>query len=248
MNAEPEIQLRLLDLQHIDSSLDQLGHRRRTLPELAEIAAAEARLAALADRVVAAETETSDLQRAQVKADLDVEQVRNRAAKDKELLDSGRVGSAKELENLQHEVASLAKRQSDLEDVELEVMERLEDARAALADLQDERAGLQVRHAELGQLRDTAFADIDAEASLARTERSRLAGGIAPELLSLYEKLRADNGGVGAARLFQGRCEGCRMQLTPVDLGRIRTAAPDAVLRCEECRRILVRTPDSGLA
>ena len=64
---------------------------------------------------------------------------------------------------------------------------------------------------------------------------------------ALYDKLRADNGGVGAARLYQGRCEGCRMQLTPVDIARIRDAAPDAVLRCEECRRILVRTSESGL-
>lgn len=247
MNAEPEVQLRLLDLQQIDSSLDQLAHRRRTLPELATLASVEERLAGLADRIVAAEAESSDLRRAQVKAEQDVEQVRNRAAKDKELLESGRVGSAKELENLQHEVGSLAKRQSDLEDVELEVMERLEDARAALRDLQTEQEQLQQRRAELEQVRDAACADLDGQAALARTERTRLAGGLSADLLGLYEKLRADNGGVGAARLFQGRCEGCRMQLTPVDLGRIRAAAPDAVLRCEECRRILVRTSESGL-
>jgi predicted nucleic acid-binding Zn-ribbon protein len=247
VDAEPEVQLRLLDLQQVDSTLDQLAHRRRTLPELAAIVEVEARLGGVGDRIVAAETEVSDLQRAQTKADQDVEQVRQRAAKDQELLDSGRVGSAKELENLQHEVASLAKRQSDLEDVELEVMEQLEDARGALAQLRADREQLQARTAELTQTRDAAFAEIDGAASLAQGERSRLATGLPTELLSLYDKLRADNGGVGAARLYQGRCEGCRMELTPVDIGRIRTAAPDAVLRCEECRRILVRTPDSGL-
>lgn len=247
MDAEPEVQLRLLDLQRVDSTLDQLAHRRRTVPEVAAIAEAEVRIGALADRIIAAETEVSDLQRAQLKADQDVEQVRARAAKDQELLDSGRVASARELENLQHEVVSLAKRQSDLEDVELEVMERLEDARGALTQLRAEREQLEATNAELARTRDEAFAGIDGEASLAQPERSRLASGLPADLLSLYEKLRADNGGVGAARLYQGRCEGCRMELTPMDIGRIRTAAPDVVLRCEECRRILVRTPDSGL-
>ncbi len=176
-----------------------------------------------------------------------MEQVRQRAARDTELLDSGRVGSAKELENLQHEVASLARRQSELEEVELEIMERVEDARAALSTLASDRDDLQTQLDAVIGRRDDAFGDIDGELTWARAERDRLAPGIPADLTALYDKLRADNGGVGAARLYQGRCEGCRMQLTPVDIARIRDAAPDAVLRCEECRRILVRTSESGL-
>ncbi|HET8971514.1 MAG TPA: C4-type zinc ribbon domain-containing protein [Candidatus Nanopelagicales bacterium] len=248
MNAEPEVQLRLLDLQAVDARLAQLAHRRRSLPELATIAELGARLAAIQDRIVAAQTECSDLDRAQHKADLDVEQVRTRSTKDQELLDSGRITSAKDLESLQHELASLARRQSELEDVELEVMERLEDARAALSDLTAERDRLQAELAVVEQSRDAAFADLDGDRSLAAAERDRLAPGIPAELATLYDKLRADHDGVGAAALRHGSCEGCRMQLTPVDLARIRSAAPDEVLRCEECRRILVRTPESGLA
>ena len=78
-------------------------------------------------------------------------------------------------------------------------------------------------------------------------ERARVLTEIPAELVTLYEKLRIDHNGVGAAALHQRRCEGCRMELTPVDIGRLRDAAPDEVLRCEECRRILVRTPESGL-
>ncbi|MFZ8926138.1 MAG: zinc ribbon domain-containing protein, partial [Candidatus Nanopelagicales bacterium] len=73
------------------------------------------------------------------------------------------------------------------------------------------------------------------------------ADGLPTDLLALYDKLRADNGGIGAAALHRGRCEGCRIELTPVDLGRIREAPETEVIRCEECRRILVRTPESGL-
>ena len=142
MIAEPAVQLRLLDLQALDSRLAQIEHKRRSLPQLATIADLEGRIAALRDRIVAGQTEVDDLERALAKAETDVEQVRARAAKDQELLDSGRVSSSRELENLQHEIASLARRQGDLEEAELEVMERLEEARGALGTLTTERDGL----------------------------------------------------------------------------------------------------------
>jgi predicted nucleic acid-binding Zn-ribbon protein len=245
--AEPAAQLRLLDLQALDSRLDQIAHKRRTLPQLATITELEGRLAALRDRIVASETEVDDLERALAKAEADVEQVRVRAARDQELLASGRVGSAKDLENLQHEVASLARRQGDLEDAELEVMEKLEDARSALGVLTAERDGLRAQLETAESERDAAWADADRDAEWVGGERGKVSPEIPGDLLGLYEKLRADHSGVGAAALHQRRCEGCRMELTPTDLGRIREAAPDAVLRCEECRRILVRTPESGL-
>jgi len=245
--AEPAAQLRLLDLQALDARLDQIAHKRRSLPQLATIADLEGRLAALRDRIVASETEVDDLERAQTKAEADVEQVRVRAARDQELLASGRVGSAKDLENLQHEVESLARRQSDLEDAELEVMEKLEDARGALGVLTAERDELRAQLQTAEAERDAAWADADRDGEWVGGERAKVAPEIPAELLKLYEKLRGDHNGVGAAALHQRRCEGCRMELTPTDIGRIRDAAPDEVPRCEECRRILVRTPESGL-
>jgi hypothetical protein len=247
VNAEPAVQLRLLDLQALDARLDQIEHRRRTLPQLAQIAELEGKYAGVRDRVVAGETEVSDLERVMAKAETDVEQVRQRAAKDQELLLSGRVGSAKELENLQHEVESLARRQSDLEDSELEVMEKLEDARAALATVTAERDAITADIDRLKAERDAAWADGDRDKEWVGSERTKVLPEIPSDLLALYDKLRADHNGVGAAALHQRRCEGCRMELTPTDIGRIRAAAPDEVLRCEECRRILVRTPESGL-
>ena len=246
MNAEPAVQLRLLDLQALDARLDQIEHRRRTLPQIAQIAELQARWNGVRDRVVAGETEVSDLERAQAKAESDVEQVRARARKDQELLDSGRVGP-KELSNLQHEIESLARRQSDLEDAELEVMEKLEDARGALAEVTAERDGITAEIDRLTAERDAAWAEGDRDKEWVTGERAKVVPDIPSDLLALYDKLRADHNGVGAAALHQRRCEGCRMELTPTDLGRIREAAPDAVLRCEECRRILVRTPESGL-
>ena len=247
MNAEPAVQLRLLDLQALDSRLGQLDHKRRTHPAIATITELDGRLTALRDRVVAAETEVADLERAVAKAETDVDQVRTRSAKDQELLLSGRVGSAKELENLQREVASLARRQGDLEEAELEVMERLEDARGALGSLVAERDALTAARDTAVADRDTAWGEGDRDREWVASERVKVVTEIPADLLALYDKLRADHEGVGAAALHQRRCEGCRMELTPTDIGRIRAAEPDAVLRCEECRRILVRTPESGL-
>jgi len=245
--AEPAVQLRLLELQALDSRLDQIEHRRRTLPQLATIADLEARLAALRDRIIAGETEVDDLERGLAKAETDVEQVRARATKDQELLDSGRVSSSRELENLQHEIASLARRQGDLEEAELEVMERLEEARGALGTLTTERDGLRAELDAATAERDESWSAGDRDKEWVGGERTKVLGDIPADLLALYEKLRADHEGVGAAALHQRRCEGCRMELNPNDIGKIREAAPDTVLRCEECRRILVRTPESGL-
>jgi predicted nucleic acid-binding Zn-ribbon protein len=247
VNAEPAVQLRLLDLQALDSRLDLIDHRRRTHPAIATITDLDARLAALRGRVVAAETEVDDLERGVAKAESDVDQVRVRSAKDQELLDSGRIGSAKELENLQREIASLARRQGELEETELEVMERLEDARGALAALVKERDELTAARDAAAAERDTSWAEGDRDREWVAGERVKVVAEISADLLALYDKLRADHDGVGAAALHQRRCEGCRMELTPTDIGRIRDAAPDTVLRCEECRRILVRTPESGL-
>ncbi len=247
MNAEPAVQLRLLDLQALDSRLDQIEHKRRTLPALATISELDTRLGALRDRIVAAETEVTDLERTLTKAEADVEQVRARSAKDQELLDSGRITSAKELESLQQEIASLARRQGDLEEAELEVMERLEDARTALGTLTAERDEITSARDTAVAERDAAWGDADRDKEWVGSERSKVLGDIPDDLLKLYDKLREDHNGVGAAALHQRRCEGCRMELTPTDIGRIRDAAPDTVLRCEECRRILVRTPESGL-
>jgi hypothetical protein len=247
VKVEPALQQRLLELQAVDSRLDQIDHQRRSLPALAVIAELDAQLSVLGDRIIAGETEVTDLQRAQTKAETDVEQVRARSDRDQELLNSGRITASKELENLQREVASLARRQSELEDVELEVMEQLEGAREYLGGLTAERDELMARRAVAIQERDAAFAKADAESVDLHADRADIAPHIPADLASLYEKLRADNGGVGAAALRQRRCEGCRMELTPIDIGRIREAAEDEVLRCEECRRILIRTAESGL-
>jgi uncharacterized protein len=247
VKAAPEAQLRLLDLQELDTALDRQARRRRTLPELAEIERVEERLTELRDAIVAAETEVADLDREQKKAEQDVDQVRQRADRDQQRLDSGQVSSARDLGNLQSEIASLHRRQSDLEEVVLEIMERREEAESRVGTLRAERGAAEAEFATLGERRTAAEREIDEETGATSAARVAVAKDIPADLLALYEKLRDQFGGVGAAALHRGQCQGCHLALNTVDLNRIRAAADDEVVRCEECRRVLVRTPESGL-
>jgi uncharacterized protein len=247
LNAAPADQIRLLDVQDLDVRLSQLDHRRANLPEHAELRKLSGQLDQQRDLLVAAETEVSDTAREQTKAEQDVDQVRRRAERDQQRLDSGAVTSPKDLESLQSEIVSLAKRQDDLETVVLEIMERHETAAARAKELASAVEGLERTAEELVRRRDAATAEIDAEAETARRERAAVARVIPEDLLKLYDKLRAQHGGVGAAKLYQKRCEGCRLELNITELNDVRAAPADAVVRCENCRRILVRTPESGL-
>ncbi|MBF6048268.1 hypothetical protein GO001_24145 [Streptomyces sp. NRRL B-1677] len=247
MNAAPADQIRLLDLQALDTRLGQLAHKRRSLPEHAEIASLEADLTQHRDLLVAAQTEESDTAREQTKAEQDVDQVRQRAARDQQRLDTGVGMSAKDLENLQREIASLAKRQGDLEDVVLEVMERRESAQERVTELTGRVSSVQAKVDDAVARRDAAVAGIDAEDASVTKEREIVAASVPADLLKLYDRLREKQGGIGAARLNQRRCEGCRLELDITELNEVRAAAPDQVVRCENCSRILVRTTESGL-
>jgi uncharacterized protein len=237
----------LLDLQATDLQLDQLAHRRGNLPEAAEARSLAVDHARLRDQEIAVATEIADLERDQERADADVEQVRQRKDRDRQRLDAGQVSSPKELESLQSEIVSLERRQGVLEETELDIMERLEDAQRRAAIIVADRTTIERQGRQVQGARDDAWAGIDDTIQAVRQERELIAGEIPADLLALYEKTRAERGGVGAVEIRQRRCEGCRITIDPADLNRIRAAAADLVVRCEECRRIQVRTAESGL-
>ncbi|GGW06697.1 hypothetical protein GCM10010264_29270 [Streptomyces globisporus] len=247
LNAAPADQIRLLDVQALDTRLAQLSHKRSSLPEHAEIEQLGSDLAQLRDLLVASTTEESDTAREQTKAEQDVDQVRQRAVRDQQRLDSGAVSSPKDLESLQREITSLAKRQGDLEDVVLEIMERREAAQERVAELTERVSAVQAKVDDATARRDAATAELDAEAATVTKDRQVVAEVVPADLMKLYDKLRVQQGGVGAARLYQRRCEGCRLELNMAEVGDVKAASPETVLRCENCHRILVRTAESGL-
>lgn len=233
-------QRRLLDVQDADTRIAQARHRRSHLPVLEQLAELAGRAEDLERARDVARIEASDINREVTKAEDDVRAVRTRAERDTARLNSGE-GTPKDLQALQAELELLAKRQADLEDIELEAMERLEAAEQRAAQADEQAQAIREQMTQLEAQRDQEWAAIDAEIAELEAGRAAAVDGLDAALLALYEKLRAANGGVGAASLVRGQCQGCHMSLNPVDLRRIESAPADDIVRCEECGRILVR-------
>lgn len=245
MNVEPPIQAKLLQLAAIDAELTRIAHRRTVLPEQQEVARFEAERNTHKDAAVAVEIAIEDLDRDIGKLESEVEAVRKREERDRGVLEAGSVG-AKQLSEIQHELGSLERRRSVLEDELLEVMERRE---ASAADYEHAGARLSSAEGELANAcrqRDEAVADLDAAQQRCESDRAALLGEFPDDLLAIYEQQRAAKG-VGAALLQARRCGACRIELDRTEIATITKTAPEVVVRCPECGAVLVRTKESGL-
>jgi len=188
-----------------------------------------------------------DLTAEQQKVDTDVEAVKARRVRDRDRMDQGLITNPKDLERMQHELASLERRIASLEDDELEVMERLEEAQAELAKLEGMVAEAEEQLSAVTAARDEKVAGLDEQLATLAAGRGPAASDLPADLLALYDRLRDQKGGVAAAELRARQCGGCRLGLDASELSRIKGLPDDEVVRCEECQRILVRTPESGL-
>jgi predicted nucleic acid-binding Zn-ribbon protein len=240
MKASKSAQEKLLALQALDSSLIQLEHKARNLPVSKVLDEKNLAFATARDLCVAAETEKSDIKHELSKSEIDVEQVVSRIERDEKRLASGQ-GSPKELEQLQHELGSLAKRRAELEEIELEVLVRIEALDQRISSLSKERDALHEEVIKFSREKEVALEEITRAINATMSDRQVLANDCEPELLALYEKIRASADGIGAARLHAGQCQGCNLTINAADLSKINALPDDEVVRCEECRRILVR-------
>lgn len=241
MKADPAVLKQLLALQQIDTHMDRLKYLRDTMPEAARARELSAQESTAGDELVRRRTELADLEREVRKYEGEVDKVRARAAKDSALLESGQVTTAKHLQDLQHEIASLARRQTELEDLELEMLEQVESAQRQVLAAETEHQAATAAAAEAVAARDAAMRTLAADFQESKVRRGALVPQIPAELLSLYERLRSDLGGLAVAEFENGQCTGCRLELIPADRAAIATAPLDEVVRCEECRRVLVR-------
>lgn len=241
MKADPTAQARLLDLQEVDTAVAQLKHKAATLPQIEQINGAKSKWAQVSEDHVRAETEYSDAERAQQRAEADLKPVRERLTKNQERIDSGAGLDAKALRQMVDEIGHLKQRVNDLEDAQLQAMEDLESATAERDRIGTERRELHTSIKSLMEERDAALRDIQADVATLETQRATIAVDIPADLLATYDKMVARLGGKGAALLDGRRCTGCGLEANAADFGKYQAAAVDEVIRCEECGRILVR-------
>jgi len=244
LKASPDDQALLLELQALDTKLQQLGHRAANLPELATIAGLATVRDGLRTTVAEATGAYEDAELELKRTEADVAVVEARVARDKERMQSS--ASVKDVAAFEQELAALAKRQSDLEDIELAVMESLDEKTKALSDARAQLEAVDAKIAEASAARDTALGALDGDKAAAVSERDALAARIPADLLALYEKQRARYG-VGASHLRGGVSSASGVALNSSDMTVVRAAAPDDVLLCPDSNAILVRTNESGL-
>jgi uncharacterized protein len=240
VKSSAQEQQRLIELQDLDLQLAQLDHQAKTLPVLKALAQAQEGHDSHQVLAIASATEKSDIEVELHRSESDVEQVVSRIAKDQQYVDSG-AASAKDLQNLLGELESLNRRKQELEEVELEIMVRIDEADSRRQEHERERDRFAAEVNKLSMERDATLAEIDANKSEIFARRESVASSISAELMALYQKIRESNGGIGAARLKDGKCDGCHLNINTVELARIKALPEDELVRCEECRRILVR-------
>lgn len=230
----------LLEVQRHDTRLDQLRHLMVELPARIERDRAVAAVATIDSAIVAEEGVQADLAREQRRLEDEISSIGDKRGQVETKLYSGSVTNARELQDLQEDGESLARRIRSLEDDELVIMEKLEPVEAKLTGLRADReeAARVLDGAEL-QL-TAAEAEIGVEVESETSARATAAVGIAGDLLSEYEKLRRNNGGIGVARLIGSQCGGCHLSLSAMEAARIRKLPAGSVVHCEECGRLLV--------
>ena len=240
MQASTEQQGLILELQLLDNEIMQANTKLKSLPEIEQLLHIEKRVTAANDELSVVKTESDQIALELRRGEVDVETVTDRIKKDEARLSSGNA-TPKELEQLQHEVETLKKRQESLEEIELEIMIRNDAVIARTNTLSTDLASLQTLKDEISGRLQSATDDINKVIADKNTSRSAVAGKIEKALLDLYEKIRGNGGGVGAAALVGNKCNGCNLAINAVEMDRIKSLAKDELLRCEECRRILVR-------
>jgi hypothetical protein len=240
VQASTEQQSLILELQLLDNEIMQSNTKLKSLPEIEQLLHIDKRITAATEEASVVKAETDQIALELRRGEVDVETVTDRIKKDEARLSSGNA-TPKELEQLQHEVETLKKRQEALEEIELEIMIRNDAVTARSSTLTTDLASLQTLKDEISGRLQSATNEINKVIADKNTARNLVTGKIEKALIDLYEKIRGNAGGVGAAALVGNKCNGCNLAINAVEMDRIKSLAKDELLRCEECRRILVR-------
>ncbi len=240
MKASPSDQRSILDIAGFDQQTNSLRYKAANLPELAELSSTTIKANNARDLRIAAETELNDVKRELLRAEGDVEQIVSRITRDEARLIGGSA-SPKELEQLQHEVGTLGARRAELEEIELEIMMRVDAINERITNLKAEEAEHAAVIADLEIRKENALTILHNDLDAIAKDRSETVNGIDKAFVDLYEKIRETTGGAGAAALSAGSCTGCNLSINAVEIKRMADLAEDEVVRCEECRCILVR-------
>jgi predicted nucleic acid-binding Zn-ribbon protein len=239
MKAKVESQILLLDLNSIDQSISKLDYQKKNHPQLMKITELTARVPSIEASIVENDSQITETKKEVSKAEIDVENISKRVQKDKERLASIET-SAKDLTQIQHEIGTLDSKQKELEEVQIEFLEIVEDLEHKKRGLQEILEQVKTEISELNIAIKADFEKANKEIATFSTERQTVISKVEKDLLDLYEKIRSEHG-TGAGLFGHGACNSCQIQISPSEINNINSTDPEEVIRCENCRCILVR-------
>ena len=229
---------RLLKLQALDSAVDRLVARARSLETGEDLAEARAEADVAENALGELGLQLDELDRDGSKLEHEIDSLDRKASEEERRMFDGSVANPKELDSIRHEVENLRKRKADREDELLVVMERRETLERRAEEARSKAEEMRAHVDRVGAESERELVSVRADLEAKSVERAAVVLEIDPEVLDLYESLRAQKRGVGAAALVDGVCQGCHEQLSAVELDKVKHS--DDVPRCEYCWRILV--------
>ena len=239
MRAANESQKLLIELSSIDQKITRLSNQKQNHPQLRKIAELTARLPSIEASIVENDSRINETKKERARAEVDVENIAKRVEKDNERLNSGET-SAKDLTQIQHEIGTLKSKQKDLEEVEISILEILEDLDHKKSGLQEILIQVNDEINQLNILIKGDFSKANSDIAVFTTNRNKVVAKIDKSLVELYDKIRLEHG-MGAGMFSHGMCSSCQIQISPAEIVKINALDPEEVIRCENCRCILVR-------
>ena len=238
MKANLQDQKRILELVELDLNLVRNSSDKSKLLAATDIQVASERTLALSDQLIDIRNKVGDLELELKRSENDLELVENRIARDNERLAT--TSSAKDAQGIEHELTTLAKRKSDLEDAELGTMEALEAVRAELLTAEIAKAEAEAELTSLRSALSTNTAELDSQRQDLSSKRTAHIGLIDPELAVAYQR-KADRG-VAVGKLIGRECGACRLSITATNLEEIVALPADEIAECPNCQAYLVRS------
>ena len=242
VKADPHDQLELLRLQELDTAIAQAARSIARPPQAEALAELAPVVAEVRGRRLGVVGELEDARAELTRIESDVSVVEARMTRDSERVQQ--TASVKDVAALEAELVALRKRRSDLEDIELAIMERIDVLESTVADIDAEATEAEGRVAQLETERDEAVKEFQRKRADAVADREAVAASLPADLVAVYQK-QYDRYGVGAARLVGGVSLGSNMRLSPSDLATVHAAADDEVVFCPESGAILIRDENS---
>jgi uncharacterized protein len=224
---------KLVSLQSVDLKIQEMEKVRDDIPQ--RIAALEEELKREEENLAARRSELERLQKERRQKEKELEEEVERVKKTEAR--AFEIKTNKEYQAVMKEIEGAKKMNRQREEEILATLERLEETQTQVKngekELEGKRKDFEVRMSEL-QAKEASFV---AEMAVEIRKRQEQEKGISPRLLSRYRMLLEKRQGLAIARVVNGVCQACNMNLRPqlyIDLQK-----QDTLIACPNCSRML---------